>query len=95
VIFQGYLSFARFNTYWNIQSTSWGFTIAPWIFISAFLLLVLGWIIRTRVKEGIWTWQSQALERVDLVTGVAPKVMPLEPSPKLWKRISKKILDAI
>ena len=94
-IFQGYLTFTRYNHYWGVQTASWGFQTAPWILIGGFFFLVCACLIKTRVKEGRWTWQSRDLERVDLVDGVAPLSDVPKPNPVMWRRILQKILDAI
>jgi hypothetical protein len=94
-MFQGYLSFTRHNHYWSTVTSFWGVTIAPWIMIASFFLLVLFWLIVTRRRQGKWTWQTQSLENVDLRTGVAPDLYPKPVEKKLWRLTLNKILDEI
>lgn len=95
VIFQGYLVFTRNNAYWGLQKTSWGFSIAPWVFIGVFVILVSGWYIRTRVKLGRWTWLTRPLDKVDLAEGIAPLNTSGRRDQALWVRLLQQILDAI
>lgn len=66
--------FTRDNPIWNLDSNSWGYTVAPWLMIGSIGLLVFAWIARNFVLERVWTWSAPRLERVDLFNGVAPLV---------------------
>lgn len=92
-LFQGYLAFTRANVYWSIVSDSWGFTIGPYASIGGFLALVLVWLIRIRMKQGRWTWQTRKLERVDLTRGVAPEALPKPTESAAWKRGLSKVVN--
>jgi hypothetical protein len=61
--------------------------------MGGFVLLVLIWLTRARLKLGYWTWQIQALEKVDLLRGVAPDIIPPVKQPILWKRVVHEILE--
>jgi len=94
-IFQGYLTFTRHNPYWAMVSSSWGFTLGPWMFISAFFILISIWLTRTRIVEGHWTWRIRRLQRIDLETGVAPVLSPVQQNPQLWRRVLSRFLNAL
>lgn len=94
-LFQGYLVLTRHNQYWSIVSKSWGFTLGPPVYLSGFFFLVLFWYTRTRIVQGYWTWQSRALNRIDLVSGVAAEPIRRPPHPKLWRRALLRFLEAL
>ena len=92
--FQGYLIFTRNSAYWSIVSTSWGFTLSPYVLCGTFCLLILAWLVFTRFKQGRWTWQVKALKRIDLTRGRAPKLVPpSEVSP--LRNALRRFLDAL
>jgi hypothetical protein len=93
--FQGYLIFARYNQYWSRVSNSWGFTVGPYALIGGFVVLISTWLIRTRVTQGLWTWQIKPLKKVDLTRGVAPKAIdPLQDN-RPWRRALRRLLEAL
>jgi hypothetical protein len=95
VLFQGYMIFTRFNPYWSSVSTSWGFTIGPYLLIVFFSLLVYSWLIRTRWRQGLWTWQVTPIKRIDLARGVAPKTIPQEYNNLTWRGVFRRFLEAL
>lgn len=95
-VFQGYLMFARYNPYWAIVSTSWGFTVGPYALTGGFCMFVIAWLVRTRVRQGFWTLQVKPLDKVDLSKGVAPKIVTQEGSDlNPWRNIFHRILEAL
>lgn len=87
--------FTRGNPYWGIVSTSWGFTIAPFAMIGAFLILIFLWLFRTRLRQGRWTWDIKGLKKVELADGVAPVVAPEQEETNLWRRTGHRILATL
>lgn len=85
-VFQGYLAFARHNHYWMVVSASWGYTLGPYALIGAFILLVFGWMIKTRIDQKEWTWQTQSLDRVNLSGGRAVESAPYPEAKRLLER---------
>jgi hypothetical protein len=87
--------YARSNAFWKVVAESWGFTIGPYTFIGAFILLLFAWLIRLRLTEGYWTWAIPALKDVDLSRGLAPELLP-SPGPRtLWIRALRGFLEAL
>jgi hypothetical protein len=89
------LTFARYNPYWGIVSTSWGYTVGPWILIAVFFGLIAAWLIKTRITQERWTWQTRNLDRVDLARGVAPEPIRRKGATAMWRRIIQRVLEAI
>lgn len=87
--------FARSSVYWSISADSWGFTIGPYMLICAFVLLVAGWLARTRAMRGNWTWQTPELREVNLVRGIAAEHGPPRLPRNLWRRALQIFLEAI
>lgn len=94
--FQGYLIYARNDRYWTIVSTSWGFTVSPYLLIGGFVLLLLVWFIVTRLRQGFWTWQIKSLGSIDLVRGVAPKTIKRDSEEVVgWRNLLTRFLNAL
>src|ERR1700726_1237562 len=92
--FQGYLIYARNDRYWTIVSTSWGFTVSPYLLIGGFVLLLLVWFIVTRLRQGFWTWQIKSLGSIDLVRGVAPKTIKRDSEEVVgWRNLLTRFLN--
>jgi hypothetical protein len=76
-------------------SSSWGFTLAPYAMIAAFLLLMCFWLLKTRISQGRWTWDIKSLNRVDLTEGMAPVVGPPVAQKNIWLKIGHRILNTL
>jgi hypothetical protein len=87
--------FARSNAYWGISADSWGYTIGPYMLIGAFVLLIAGWLARTRGMLGSWTWQMPSLMDVILVRGKAAEHGPRTVPRNLWRRALQIFLETI
>ena len=94
-VFQGFLIFTRHNPYWSTVSTSWGFTIGPYVLTGSFFVLFLAWMIKTRIRQGYWTWKLKAPEKLDITTGVAPKDLSQPPTWGPWLTIFKRFLETL
>lgn len=87
--------FTQNNPYWNTLPTSWGFTLGPFSLIGAFLMLVIGWMIRTRIKQGLWSAQITPIRRVDLSGGIVA-MDNIQTIPRFsWRRFLHRFLNAI
>lgn len=87
--------FARSNAYWRISADSWGYTIGPYMLIVGFGLFVAGWLARTRIMTGSWTWQKPALGDIVLVKGTAAEHTPQSVPKNLWRRALQMFLETI
>jgi hypothetical protein len=65
VSFQGFEVFTRNNVIWSQLSSSWGYTLGPWIMIALIGILVFGWSI-------VRGWAMPRLMQADLYNGMAP-----------------------
>lgn len=95
VIFQGFEVFSRHNAIWAELSTSWGFTMAPWLAIGVLCFMVFAWIARGYYTDRQWTWGTPRLGKVDLYNGVAPMVQPDEKSKNKFLRALLWVLNTI
>jgi anti-sigma factor RsiW len=87
VIFQGYDVFSRGNEFWDIASKSWSATLAPWVWLGAFLILL---------AVGIWIsgWKGPHLTRESLFSGAVSRCPKRRP--ETWtKRKVNRVLDSI
>ena len=87
--------FSRSNVIWNFLASSWGFTIAPWLAIACFLILVLAWLARGYVMNGSWTWDMTSLNQCRLHDGIAPYIEEDEKPKSKMKRGFFAFLDFI
>jgi len=87
--------FSRGNQYWAIVSDSWGFTVAPYAMIGVFIILVSVWLVRTRLRLGLWSWQIKPIMKVNLVDGSAPEVAIVESQTGFWKSSWQSFVEAI
>jgi hypothetical protein len=87
--------YARSNAFWKVVAESWGFTIGPYTFIGAFVLLLFAWLIRLRLTEGYWTWAIPALKDVELSRGRAAELLPYPVLKTLWMRGLQGFLEAL
>jgi hypothetical protein len=78
VIFQGFEVFSRHNAIWAQVSTSWGFSMAPYLAIGVLCLMAFAWITKRYFTDGKWTLGTSRLGKVDLYNGVAPMIKPDE-----------------
>jgi amino acid permease len=97
VFLQGYLAFTRGNTYWNIVSSNWGYSLAPYSLVAGSIILFMGWAIKSYIFQGQLPWQVARVYRVDLFTGVAPSdSFGMENPSKLgWRRVVTSVLNAL
>jgi len=58
-------------------------------------MLILGWLVRTRMMQGIWSWQITPLKRIDLASGVAPKALPQPEEQQAWRKAVTSFLNAL
>jgi len=95
IIFQGYEVFSRNNDIWSFLASSWGFTIAPWLAIACFFILVLAWLTRGYVINGNWTWDMTSLSQCRLYDGIAPKIEEDEKPKSKFKKVLLAVLNFI
>jgi len=74
---------------------SWGFTLAPWVAIACFTLLIFAWLVRIRLIQGLWTWDMKRLAQCRLHDGIAPYVEPDEKPSNKFRRALLAVLNFI
>ena len=70
------------SSYWQMTSTTWGFTVVSWGVIGVLLLTVLAWVVADYLaRRDKWTWRDAfrvpSLRRVNVRGGIAPVVPPV------------------
>jgi hypothetical protein len=95
VIFQGFEVFSRSNPIWQNDPALWDFTIAPWVAIGCFTILVFSWLARRRLYQGVWSWDMKRLSQCRLHDGIAPFVEPDDQPSNKFMRALNAILNFI
>jgi hypothetical protein len=95
VIFQGFEVFSRHNAIWAYLSSSWGFSMAPYLAIGVLCLMAFAWIAKQYFTDKTWTWGTSRLRRVDLYNGVAPMIKPDEKPKNKFVRALLWVLNII
>jgi hypothetical protein len=76
-------------------SASWGYSIAPYAMIIGFLFLISFWLLRTRVKQGKWTWDTPTLGKVELDAGISPEVEDRPEEKRFLRMVWNKFVEGI
>jgi hypothetical protein len=63
--------------------------------IGGFICLVALWLLRTRVRQGRWTWETPALGKVNLALGLAPEVIVRPEETRLWRQAWHKFVEGL
>ena len=86
------MAFARHNQIWSVPGmTAWGYSLASYVYIILFLLLLL----LSRAIARKWSWEVPRLEDVDLMRGIAPLLGPPGRERSAWKRALRVVLNAL
>jgi hypothetical protein len=85
-VFQGFLVFTRGNAYWASISSSWGYTVGPWMMIASFLILFFAYLTKMRFWMGSWMWVRYRVDEIELREEEAPGDAPIRGEKTLWRK---------
>jgi amino acid permease len=95
VIFEGFEVFAITSDFWKHTTDNRLYDMAPYIMIAVLCILLSGWLVYYRWKDGVWDLKIPRLQQVNIRAGMAPR-KPDAPIPdKWWKRWGEWILGNI
>jgi len=83
------------SLFWAEYTYSWGFTLAPYVVLAAFSVLLVLWAVHARLRLYKWTCEIQDLSEIDLTSGRAPKVMPDTTPQSQWRKDLTSVLNFI